>query len=99
MSLPAVMSGWKLRMVMLALYCIPDEAFGSNNGYFHRCQVEMSPSVLVADVGLAMYNSSWLVDSKFECLQKHSMTCPAMDGCQDGGDGRQDKGQLSYAHG
>ena len=97
MFLPAVMSGWKLQMAMLALYCITGEAFGSSDGCFHWCQVEMSPYVVVADVGLAMHNSSWLVDSEFECLQNGGMTCPAMDGCRDGGNGRQDKDQWSYA--
>ena len=44
-----------------------------------------------------MYNSSMLVTGEFECLQKRGMTCPAMDGCLYGGDGRQEKGQWSYA--
>ena len=62
-----------------------------------RRVVSPSPSNFLTDDGLAMYNSSMLMMSEFEGLQKHDVTCPAMDGCQGEANGRVDKGQLSNA--
>ena len=66
-------------------------------GCGERNVVSPNANSFLTDDGLAMYNSSMLVTGEFECLQKRGMTCPAMDGCLYGGDGRQDKGQWSYA--